>query len=240
MLASKDRTIITGAHGFPASIQVESLIAIIRAQGQNLLGLQNQVVLGYQKPLKAEIPTVIGQNIRNVLQFPRERDVYAQIKDLLSRMNESDEIGFLAEEEEHSISQKGYWVIDPICNIRTYIDGGKDWSISIGFALGGRPTGGVIYYPTKGEFLYTAEDGQSHRRIEDATSKRETALLRYSSTKDDSADTLCAAFAKTHKGCLLQTHNPDILSNVALLAIASRLEVKPLLRPDLPFALIPQ
>lgn len=233
-------SLVLGYHGFPESIKnIETLLEIIKAGGDDIRALQAQVVLGYKQPLQAQTGKTVALNSRNILTIQLEKKFYASIKSSLMKLSSLTDIGFLAEEENNTISQKSYWVVDPICNIRDYIHGGQDWSISLGFAKDGMPTGGIIYYPAKGEILFTHEDEQSHRRLIEDSFKRETALTEYSSQHKVSASTLCDAFAETTKS-LIKISNSDIFSNVALLAIANRIAIKPHLSPELPLALRPQ
>ena len=239
MFGEGKSVIALGGHGFPEGVTaVEVLIEILRQLGNSLKSFQGQVANGYKKPLQSKVETTVTPNLRDTLSIPLEKEAYQIIKESLLRFTPS-EVSFLAEEEEHAISQRAYWVVDPICNIHDYINGGKDWSISIGFAADGQPTGGVVFYPARGEFLFTCEDGQSHRRIVGNDFKHETALVSFSSERTDLPSTLSCAFAKsTHR--IYPQHNADVLTNVALKAIVARVENRPHVNPELPLELTRQ
>lgn len=219
-----------GSHGFPSAASIEEIIDITVDVGDYMKQNQPKVVEGYQNPLLARFGTTqVDFNKRGAQCIPPETKAYKTmlsfVKDL-GPMSCMMDVGFLAEEKQcQGAEHDAYWTLDPLCKIQDFIDGGRDWSVSIGFAAAGVPTGGVIYYPVRGEVLYTADNEQSYRRYLRGEDKESTALEYVSHDlelkKTAGRATLVAEFARQMK-FPTNYHSPDVLSNVALKAISSR------------------
>jgi fructose-1,6-bisphosphatase/inositol monophosphatase family enzyme/glutathione synthase/RimK-type ligase-like ATP-grasp enzyme len=51
------------------------------------------------------------------------------------------------------LSADRVWIVDPLDATSNYVDGGDEYCVSIGLAIGGRPTLGVVYNPSRGELV---------------------------------------------------------------------------------------
>ncbi|HET7824896.1 MAG TPA: inositol monophosphatase family protein [Anaeromyxobacter sp.] len=51
------------------------------------------------------------------------------------------------------LSAERVWIVDPLDATSDYVANGDEWCVSIGLAIGGRPTLGVVYNPTRGELV---------------------------------------------------------------------------------------
>lgn len=238
-----------GTHGFPTYIDnTIDVLYVAWDVASYLKSKQKSVVEAFKSPLKARFgETLVSTNIHYNSFVPPEIEAYQKIKKAISTLSYvggvSLNIGFLAEEShpvEARNSSDGMWVIDPIHNLSSYLKGEDDWSLSIGFAVAGQPTGGVIYYPNKRELLYTGDDGKSYGQ--DKLGKRIEIQKVCFDQKPKNAGTECLTpvFAKQSKLPAPST-NPDVISNVALQAIVSRVKSQEghRVNPDMPFYVYP-
>lgn len=72
--------------------------------------------------------------------------------------------GWLSEESADERVQHSYrrsFVVDPIDGTRGFIDGSKNWCISIAVIEGDRPVAGVLACPAKGEYYSAAKGGSA-------------------------------------------------------------------------------
>lgn len=70
--------------------------------------------------------------------------------------------GWLSEETEDAaarLSAKRLFIIDPIDGTRAFIDGSKDWAVSLAVVEDGIPIAGVVVMPRRGE-TFTAQRGK--------------------------------------------------------------------------------
>jgi len=74
--------------------------------------------------------------------------------------------GWLSEETEDDparLTRSRAFIVDPIDGTRAYIDGSRDWSVSVALTEGGVPLAGVVYLPAQ-DVLYAASTGTGARR----------------------------------------------------------------------------
>ncbi|MEO1197893.1 MAG: 3'(2'),5'-bisphosphate nucleotidase CysQ [Pseudomonadota bacterium] len=74
--------------------------------------------------------------------------------------------GWLSEETTDDLARLDHetiWVVDPIDGTRAFVDGGDEWTISIGLVRAGVTIAGVIHNPLRGE-TYRALRGQGAER----------------------------------------------------------------------------
>jgi myo-inositol-1(or 4)-monophosphatase len=61
-----------------------------------------------------------------------------------------------SEEARDSLARLGVtrvWIVDPLDSTSNFIEGGEEYCVSIGLAVEGRPTLGVVYNPVRGELF---------------------------------------------------------------------------------------
>ncbi len=81
-------------------------------------------------------------------------------------LNERPRHGWLSEETEDTARRQvtnSQFIVDPIDGTRAFIEGSKDWAISIGLAHERRITAAAVYMPAR-DRLYAAEAGQGATR----------------------------------------------------------------------------
>ncbi|MGV6839849.1 MAG: 3'(2'),5'-bisphosphate nucleotidase CysQ [Planktomarina sp.] len=77
-------------------------------------------------------------------------------------LNERPDFGWLSEETEDTpdrLSKDYVFILDPIDGTRTFIDGGKDWGVSLALAHKGRLVAAAVYMPAM-DLLYSAGTGK--------------------------------------------------------------------------------
>ncbi|EKE44911.1 inositol monophosphatase [Oceaniovalibus guishaninsula JLT2003] len=70
--------------------------------------------------------------------------------------------GWLSEEspdDPRRLTADACFVIDPIDGTRAYLDGKRDWALSLAVVRGGRPVAGVVHMPAR-DAVYAAAAGQ--------------------------------------------------------------------------------
>lgn len=78
-----------------------------------------------------------------------DREVDALLRDALVERGD----GWLSEESVDEPARLGcdrVWVVDPIDGTRSFVDGRRDYSVSIGLLVGGRPALGAVGSPANG------------------------------------------------------------------------------------------
>lgn len=72
------------------------------------------------------------------------------------------DFGWLSEETQDNserLSTLSQYIADPIDGTRAFIEGNKDWSISLALVTKGQVTGGVVYLPAR-DYLFAAVKGK--------------------------------------------------------------------------------
>lgn len=155
--------------GFPIEIRsVSDVVAIATDVGQKLKSKQAAVVAVYkgQESGSADVWVKSKPDGSSLTSS----DIWAQKKllDKLGRLPQNRAItGIISEEaeERQNAAQVGkplLWMIDPLDNTGDYKRGRDNWSVTIGFLRGGKPMGGVVYYPAQERLYYTGDDGHSY------------------------------------------------------------------------------
>ncbi len=157
-----------GSHGFPEVIaSIEDLITIARDIGQELYTKQADIIaVGKgEKQRTGEVWVERKPDGSTVTSS----DIWAngELATRLCALVPDRAVGFIAEESDKgdnraAMKKSACFVIDPLDNTGSYKRGEPDWSVTIGFAVEGKPTGGVVYYPAQGRLFFTGDDGNSY------------------------------------------------------------------------------
>lgn len=76
------------------------------------------------------------------------------------------DIAVVAEEGDPTISDKTFWLIDPIDGTVDYANRGESWGPIIGLVRDGRPSCGVIYQPVRDVLVIVLRGGGCYRNDE--------------------------------------------------------------------------
>jgi fructose-1,6-bisphosphatase/inositol monophosphatase family enzyme len=159
---------IAGPHGFPAHLEsVRDVANIVFAVGHGLIIAQPAVVAAAKKDQrrgkvwakrKADGSLVTSSDLWAEAELGRE---------LRRITGATSEIGYVSEEadmQQNLLEAKkpAAWVIDPLDCTGNYTRGGNDWSVTVGFAVVGQPSGGMVYYPARRELYFTGDDGLAY------------------------------------------------------------------------------
>ncbi len=82
-----------------------------------------------------------------------------EVDTLLRRLLPRDGEGWLSEEtvdEPSRLERSRVWVVDPLDGTREFVEGIREWCVSVGLVIGGEPVAGGILNPATGEKILGA------------------------------------------------------------------------------------
>ncbi len=157
-----------GGHGFPEEIgSVEVLINLARRIGNELYRRQADVI-AVAKGDRPETDRIWahkkpdGSSVTSSDIWAND-EIYQALRELTPDLN----VAIITEEGDgqeniQGTKKEAAYVVDPLDNTGSYKRGELDWSVTIGFSIAGKPTGGVVYYPAQGRLFFTGDDGNSY------------------------------------------------------------------------------
>lgn len=156
-----------GAHGFPETVaSVDDIIAVVRHVGAKLLEMQPKIVA----VAKGEMPETPEYWVRQKPDgsIVTSADAWAEtaLRDGLKHVDGiPHNVGYISEEAGDAANRENLtsdsWMVDPLDSTRAYAEGYPTWSVNTGFLFGGKPSGGVTFYPALGKLFYTSDYGTS-------------------------------------------------------------------------------
>ncbi len=127
---------------------------------KDLTKIMSEIVLEAGAKLLSMKSDNLKRISKGLRDFATEADLISQ-EIIVSKLNENFPESFvLAEEQEfHTISEKSYFVVDPLDGTFNYALGFDTWGVLLSYVKESQPYAGVIYLPEKGVII-TGEVGK--------------------------------------------------------------------------------